>query len=418
MSTAAATISIFHDLRYKKTGSVYPVKLRVYHNYERRYYPTGYDLSKDDFASTKPRGKLKKDKEKIMAIEAKAKLIKDELKVFSFERFEKKFLIPTGATADVFFRYDQTIENLRSDDRINTASNYEYSKNSLVNFLEYKKRDKTKLTLDDITVDFLKDYNKWMISQEKSETTIGIYLRPLRAIFNQAISEKEIDEEFYPFSTDDKDGKYRIPTGDNIKKALSREDLTKLFLFKTDHECLIKARAFWFFSYSSNGMNVMDIAKLRLSDREGDKVTFIRAKTKRTAKKPQRIEVHLTSLAKEVIEVYGNRNPAGKNDYLFSIINRSMNETQKVRAVQNFTKFINQHMATLAKQAGVKENVSTYSARHSYSTHAITVAGKSMEFVMGSLGHKNMITTQNYFKGFASDAGKEVSNLLMDFSKK
>ena len=60
-------------------------------------------------------------------------------------------------------------------------------------------------------------YEIWLKSQDISKTTIGIYLRPLRAVFNEAIEAKIIRRETcYPFGK----RKYRIPSSKKVKKAL------------------------------------------------------------------------------------------------------------------------------------------------------------------------------------------------------
>jgi integrase/recombinase XerD len=57
-----------------------------------------------------------------------------------------------------------------------------------------------------------------VIADGKSITTVGIYNRTLRAIFNDAIAEEVISREnYYPFGN----RKYKIPASRNVKKALS-----------------------------------------------------------------------------------------------------------------------------------------------------------------------------------------------------
>ena len=57
-----------------------------------------------------------------------------------------------------------------------------------------------------------------------AKATQGIYLRNLRAIFNEAIADGIISKEkCYPFGR----RKYQIPTGRNIKKALKLEQIEK-----------------------------------------------------------------------------------------------------------------------------------------------------------------------------------------------
>ena len=221
-----ANISIYFDTRRSNSEGNYPVKLRVYYRNETRYYPTGLQLTRDEFEQSyqaaTPKGQKNKElKIKIQSIESKANDLKDTLGTFSFEKLEKKLFRPSGAAHNVFYFYSQVIKQLEMEDRLGTASNYNLSVKSFKKFLRFNNKKEDNLNFEDVTVTFLRDYEKWMLSQEKSMTTVGIYIRPLRAIFNVAIAEGELSNDSYPFGK----RKYQIPGGRNIKKALSKADL-------------------------------------------------------------------------------------------------------------------------------------------------------------------------------------------------
>jgi len=76
-----------------------------------------------------------------------------------------------------------------------------------------------------ITPVFLNQYEAWMLNNGRSTTTVGIYLRSLRTIYNKGIEAGIVDKESYPF----KKGKYQIPAGRNIKKALTIGEIQKIF---------------------------------------------------------------------------------------------------------------------------------------------------------------------------------------------
>ncbi|MBK8927543.1 MAG: phage integrase SAM-like domain-containing protein [Crocinitomicaceae bacterium] len=280
--------AIVLDTRRKKKSGVYPVKLRVYSitSQTARLYTTQYDLSKKEFESVwqteKPRKEYKNLRNEIQAIELDAVEVCKTLKPFSFPEFERKFFRNKGAGADIVYHYNQTIEKLTRQKSIGTASNYELSLKSLKAFVKHAKgKEPEKIKFTDITPDWLNKYEDYMVSDlKRTQTTVGIYLRPLRAIFNKAMAENEITPEIYPFGAK----KYQIPTGRNTKKALAQKDLKALFEAQPIIPEQIKARDFWFFSYSCNGMNVKDIAQLRYADLKEDELVFYRAKTIKTSK--------------------------------------------------------------------------------------------------------------------------------------
>lgn len=408
-------ISIYFDERRKKPGDKCPVKLRVYFRGLSHLYITGITICKDDFENSylvqKPKNNTHRElRIKILAIESRANQIKDELKHFSIEKFERKFFLPRGATNNVFNFYIDTINQIQKEERYTTASNYDLSAKSLKAFLQSKNKRGDFLAFDEISVTFLKEYERWMLSKEKSITTIGIYLRPLRAIFNVAIRENEISPDIYPFGK----SKYQIPAARNIKKALSNADLKKLLeVDLSDNELLKKARDFWFFSYVCSGMNMKDIAELKWNNVLAESITYIRSKTKHATRVNQKpIIVMLTPFAQAILREYGSERSL--NAYVFPILSDSMGAKEKMSAVQAFTRFVNQHIKKVAEKVGITTEISTYWARHSYTTAAIR-NGASMEFIQESLGHTSLQTTMIYWGGFENKAKKEIAEKLLNF---
>ena len=409
------TISPFLDERYEKKNGLYPLKIRVYYDYKTKLYPTDLNLSKLDFQqswlSEKPRSDLKNLKLTITSLVSKVKDVADLLNTFSFEKFEKQLYRGLDDGKDIFYHYREKINILYNNEQIKSAKSYDSSAKSLKNFLKFKNKNCEELFFEDANSTFLNEYEQWMIKNGRSYSTVGIYLRPLRYIFNYAISSGDVPKEVYPF----KNHMYSIPTASNTKKSLTRDELKILYTFSIGSDLSIKkARAFWFFSYQCNGINMKDICELKYRDVNENIITFFRSKTMRTSKANQKkIKVVITTYVREIIGEYGNKN-VSPDTYVFPIFNGTMNAEEKVRACEAFTRFINQHMKKLAKLAGVTEKISTYFARHSYTTISIQ-NGASLEFVQESLGHASMKTTMNYWKGFEDNVKTDMANKLMEF---
>ena len=410
-------ISIYLDTRYKKQSGCYPVKLRVFYDDQRKLYNTDFELTEETFDKAyhtpKPRGEYKEIRLGLTAIENRAGEVVKEMNTFSFAEFEKRMFRGSTEGRNVIWYYDAYIQKLKQEGRLGTAESYQQSINSLKAFVKASGRRKeiTHISFEQVTPDFLQQYENWMLDRDKSRTTVGIYLRPLRAIFNSAIAEGAVDKDLYPFSR----RKYQVPAGRNVKKALSREQLKTLFHFPIkNNPFAAKARDFWFLSYQCNGMNIRDIAELKMKNLSGEIIQFVRTKTQHSTKgntKP--IIVPITPFIRKIIAKHGNPKAKGE-DYVFPILNGTMSEEKKRAAVKNFTRFINQHIKPLAQSAGIDEEISTYWARHSFTTAAIR-NGASMEFVQESLGHNDLKTTMNYWGGFEDGVKREIADKLMDF---
>jgi len=406
------SISIYHDTRRIKANGKFPVKLRVFIHSTRqqKLYPTAFEFTKEEFKgvweAVKPRGENKDMQMKLRAIETHALEIAEKITAFTLDEFETALFKKRKANKnDVAEYYALAIEQYKKNNQINTAFNYKQSITSLLEF--HSKKD---LLFSHITPQWLKDYERYMVdTKNKSRTTVGIYLRPLRAIFNTAISTKVISEESYPFGK----RKYTIPAPKSTKKALSKDQLKLLFETEPKTPEQQKAKAFWFFSYSCNGMNFKDICLLQYKDIDGDILQFRRAKTTKTNSSQAPVIVYLNDFTKSVIDHYGNKNKT-PNQYVFSIVDHAAGQEEIHRQLRNFIRFLNQHFGQFAKDVGIEENVSTYWARHSFATQAIR-NGASMEYVSEALSHSNLTTTRNYFAGFEDEKKKEISKKMIEF---
>lgn len=416
-------ISIFLDTRRAKANKKFPVKLRVFtpHPRKQKLYPTKFEFIEKDFESiwetAKPREENKIIRKQIEKIEEKAVETAKKIKPFDFEQFEKLLYRKKGDGDNAFYFYDKIIAELEANNRYGTASNYSLSKRSLIEFMKYQKVEKQdNLMFSDISVKWLTKYEDYMLDTlKRSETTVSMYLRALRTIFNSAISDKSIDVEVYPFRRNKQEkNKYIIPEGGNAKKALDKAQLKKLFEAPPLTPEQEKAKDFWFFSYSCNGMNIKDIALLKYENLKNNTLEFYRAKTRRTTKQaPHKIIVCLTKFAASIIKKYGNSDKS-PDQFVFSIVSKEQSELVKHNRIKNFTKFVNQNLKKLAIAKGITGDISTYWARHSMATQAIRM-GASMEFVSEALGHNNLKTTQNYFAGFQDKDKKKFMEKMMKF---
>jgi integrase/recombinase XerD len=411
-------ISYYLDTRREKQNKKYPVRLRVFTPAPRKQklYPTKFEFTKDEFSSvwetTKPRIE-NKELRRVMQTELNhADSIASKISPFTFEIFEKKLFRLSKEGSNVLYHYEQAIQTLLSNGQISTASNYGLSRKSLLSFIEHEKgKAPSSILFHDITSDFLRRYEYHLVNNlNQSRTTVSIYLRVLRTIFNNAIKENDIEKVVYPFGKD----KYKVPSVQNVKKAFSKEELKVLFDAQPQTPEQEKAKDFWFLSYACYGMNIKDIAQLKFKDLDKNSFKYYRAKTINTNKgelKP--ITVELNEYTKGIIEKYKNKSEAPE-DYVFSIIDKHDTNVTKYKKIKNFTSFINQAMKKLAKNNGVTGEISTYWARHSFAFNAI-LEGASMELISEVLNHSDMKTTIGYFKGFPSEMKKSLANKIMNF---
>lgn len=412
-------ISIVLDTRRVKEKGTYPLKLRVYnkiHSVKKvKLYALDLDLTKAEFESIwinaknkSLRGTNKEIRLKLQAIETRANQVAKEMSVFNFAKFETKLFRKSSDKNNVKYYFDLVIKKNLKNNKIGTAESYKYTFNSLAEFSETIMKCKAdKLTFNIITADWLKGYENFMLAKNKSYTTIAIYTRTLRAIFNLAIADNDISNDIYPFGKT----KYKIPRTKKVKKALNSKQLKSLLDVEVLNNNEQQARDFWFFSYACNGMNFKDIALLKYSDIKEDKFSYYRAKTFDKTSEKAEITIYLTDFTRSIISKYGNKN---KNGYIFNIISSQDTSEKQYKKIKNFTRLINDHIKKIAKRIDLPHDISTYWARHSFATNSLR-KGATMEFISEALNHSDLSVTKNYFAGFEDEAKKKFANSLLDF---
>jgi integrase len=395
------------DKRRPKRNGLFPVKLRVTYLREQKYYIVGVDLSEEDFErlnNNSVRKELRSSKEKIRKFESKVNNIIASMTDFSFAEFQSamnKEVTKKINKQHAYQLFDKIVLNLRQEGRLSTAQAYLDARNSLHGY-------RRKLTFRQIDVEFLKAYETHMKSLGRSVSTIGIYLRHLRAVYNQAIEAGMVDAKYYPFGK----SKYQIKSPRNIKKALTIDQISLIINYKVDAGSNQHfARDIWLFSYLCNGMNIKDIINLKFKNIKADTIEYDRAKTSRTIQNPKPIVIALLPLAMEIIETWGSQDRVSEN-YVFPILKDTMNEVQKHEAKYLFLKTINKYMKRIGEEIGYDKPLTTYAARHSFAT-VLKRSGTPMELISECLGHKSLQTTEAYLDSFEDKTRRKfMENLI------
>lgn len=441
-----ASVSIFLDTRRIKKSKKHPIKLRVIHHRSAREYSTIFELSEVDYkklAAPRISEGLLEIKRNLQEVTAAAEAVLQELDPFSFSEFERAYIgngfvkiklhkdpeikpVPVNDEFDyspylkrftifkdthtsetglsvVFLAY---IKKLLQQGRTGSAINYQRSYRSLKAF-------KGNGTLQEVTVSYLYQYERWMLEQGNSKTSVGIVLRPLRSIFNEAIEEGLIKrDKHYPFGR----RKYQIPASRNLKKALTQEELKQIYYFQPNAEKQAVGKAYWLFCYLANGMNVKDMILLKWKNIQGEYLIFERFKTEKSTRADQKpITVYLSEDLWQIINTHGNSSRK-RNDYVFPILQNNLDQLQQFNILHQIRKDINKAMGEISKELGIEKKVTTIVTRHSFSTQ-LKRAGVSTEFIQEALGHTDKKTTENYLDSFEKEVKKEYASKLTAFKE-
>jgi integrase/recombinase XerD len=409
------TTQVILELRKPRADGKFPVKLRITFRRDRHYYTLRTPKNESIYLSEVEFSKLMGDrpgekfKDLRIHLNEQEKIARDvagSLPIFSFDAFERKYFGAGLDEQDLFSCLASRANVLRSEGRISTAVSNECALKSL-----RKYTGKTSLYFDRVDIHFLTSYENWMLSSQNSSTTVGIYLRNVRAAFNEAAKIGAIKPGQYPFGKD----KFVIPSGKNVKKALSHKDVGLIANYALiDGSNLHRYRDYWLFSYLCNGINIKDMARLKYSNIDGDVIKIIRAKTQREKKNDQRpITIIITKEIGRIIDRWGNK-PGLPDTFIFPILETGITPNVEYARIQQATKMINKYIGDISKALEISQKVTSYTARHSFAT-VLKRSGASMEFISESLGHHNLQTTENYLADFEIEEKRKWAEKLTKF---
>jgi len=392
--------------------------LAVTHERTTRQYSLGIDvkLTKDEFNNHR----LKVTKEALELAEPyriKAeKIIRELDDNFSLIRFSERFR--GGAmTADTSSRkisdiYDQYINDHRSLHQ-GTADNYRTIVNHITKF-----RSGLKITDLDVNMILkLQDHIRTNYRKEKgremSETTMGIYMRALRALYNYAQDKFNLPREEYPFGKN----KIVIHTSESSHRAMPDEDFNKFINYKPANKNEEFAHDMFFISFGLAGMNTADILNLKNKNiKSNHELEYVREKTKDRTTKRTAIKMVIPTKVMSLINKYAVLHSEEPEEYIFPFYTNTMTEKQKLRKRKDINRRIDWSLKDICANLDILP-ITTYWARHTIATKLYN-AGESPAVISKLLGHSSIKTTDTYLGQLGLDKKEEVatnvSSLLAD----
>jgi integrase len=279
----------------------------------------------------------------------------------------------------------------------------------------------------DINKPWLEEYEKWMRDKNASWSTVGIYARNLRRVFNRARKTNVIPESCYPFGKD----VYIIPSSVNIKKALTYKQVNQIFHYDCSKKnpknepyqlrgalkSMEKWRDFWILSYLCSGVNFKDVAAWKWKNLKKNRIRFVRQKTRRSTKgQIKEIEIVLSDVVMNILNQYCNKDRSPES-YIFPFYTDKMSADKKLRVSNQQIKNINTWIGRIAKNLEFDFKPTYQSARHSFATISRN-AGVDKEYIQKSLGHQDSKTTDSYLDSFEENKIKENQSHLLDTDSK
>lgn len=294
--------------------------------------------------------------------------------------------------SELLLYVDKLSSQLIDSGQCRTARAYRSTADRFISFIGNKQ-----FRLKGITARLLVNFETSLRKEGKSANTISFYMRNLRAIYNKGVKENIFEPEVNnPFND--------VYTGisQTRKRSLTKEEMTLLnnanikninddttSPFTYSHKSLQQALDLFLFSFYARGMSFVDMAYLRKEDLQDGVITYRRKKT------DQVIELKVTSAMKAILKRFS---PQTKNStYLLPIItNKNVPERLQYESALRLQ---NKRLKILSSFFGLKKELSTHMARHSWASLA-KLANLPTAVISEGLGHTSEKTTTIYLSSF------------------
>lgn len=273
--------------------------------------------------------------------------------------------------------------------RFRTAETYRTTLNSFMRF-----RKGNDLLLVDISSDLMMDYQTYLKCENITLNTISFYMRILRAVYNRAVENMLIEQNF-PFK--------KVYTGveKTSKRALRIDHIKRIkeLDFSQNPECIF-ARDMFLFSFYTRGMSFVDIAYLKKSDLNGGILTYRRRKT------GQKLHIKWEKSMQEIIDRYPNTN----TKFLLPII-KDRNRDERAQYINNLNK-INVMLKKIGEILNMPMPLTLYAARHSWASAAKN-RNIPISVISQAMGHNSETTTQIYLDSLDNSIVDNANNLIL-----
>ncbi|HEY5125572.1 MAG TPA: tyrosine-type recombinase/integrase [Ignavibacteria bacterium] len=282
-----------------------------------------------------------------------------------------------------------------------TIDSLRYTKNRFENF-------KAGASVGDVTVSFLRKFEKNEVDKENSRATIDHHMRNLRTIINYFIHYvKVIPKEYeYPFGPGGFSVSGYFPSTQVLKEA-EIQSIIDLKEFKSEEHKF--ARDVWVMLYRFNGANFADLLRMKWSQINGNYIFFTRKKTEATRKNNRKpIIVPLTDKLKDSIACVGDK----KSPFLLGLLNEGYDEIFFKNRNHKIRQQINQKLKDIGAKLELSQPLNLGAARDCYA-NTLDLNNIPLKQISQMLGHSNVIITEHYLSGLNPDVTFGINDPIL-----
>jgi len=443
-SNRDVSISLTRKVR-NKGDEIAPIFWRVMYNRKRKYLKTGFSFSIDEWDDFLNRKLLKhKDKKDTLRNYFDNVLRKAVDKLVESGNFSLEALsmeLDKGDTKSVNDAFKAKIKEMGGKYAIGGTEVYKGTYKALLAFVNYKKLknrdakdkyiqnyrvrkrittgdnvfkiDEVKISWPEITVQFLNDWETFLLESGSSISTVAIRMRTFRTLTNNMNGTPYLSGAQYPFGR----GRYVVQEDAPRETFIKLSDVWRMEDYVPKNEAVKFSIDMFTFQFYGSGLNFKDLCLLRYENIENGEVRFTREKAVRRGRRIEHTKIPLLPPMMDIINRWGNKDMSG---YIFPFLNgiepKKKNEAEIKQKVSELLRTININLKTVARELKLPSDLSTNFARHSYMTHMISEEYLNEIIIKQMVGHSTRDVTSKY-NTLTPDKRREINSRLLNPAK-
>ena len=293
---------------------------------------------------------------------------------------------------DMFFPFmENVIDHLQALARERTCETYKTALRSFKHF-----RQNIDLPMSEMTSEIIQLYEAYLRSKGDSPNTTSFYMRILRAVYNRAVEQKIIVNQF-PFNS--------VYTGvaKTAKRALPIDVIRKIkHLDLSGRPKLETARDVFLLSFYLRGMSFIDLCFLKRTDMHNGRINYRRRKTDHD------ISIKVEEPMSDILEKYDDRDSIYLMPFISSV---QGNERKQYKKAANN---INRYLDAIGKELKLSIPLRFYSARHSWASIAKS-KHIPLSVISEGMGHESEKTTEIYLASLDASEVDKANKLILSY---
>jgi site-specific recombinase XerD len=275
---------------------------------------------------------------------------------------------------ELFDEHNQQMEKLIDIEfALGTYKRYHTSRTHVAEFIKTELR-KSDIPVRDVNLKFIKGFEYFLkTTKECNHNSALKYVNNFKKIIRMAVAHEWISKD--PFYN------YKVQFKTVEREFLSKEELQALVDKQIKGKRLNIVRDMFVFCCYT-GLSYIDVQKLHPDNIVKHIDGSLWIKSKRTKTK-SRLGIPLLPTALAILEKYQEHPKVVNGDCVLPVLSNQKS---------------NAYLKEIADLCGIKKNLTTHLARHTFATTVTLSNGVPIETVGQMLGHKNLRTTQHYAK--------------------